>query len=83
LDSIATDKGTQQSQQIQLTIQKMSELRGRAKELGVQIIEAHKFLAMIGYKLPKNPVPPAYGAAVYIDVGANPAVPAEPKKDGN
>jgi hypothetical protein len=58
----------------------MSEIQQRAKELGVQLIDANKFLAMIGYKLPKKPLPPQYGAAVYLPAGAAPD--AKPK-DGN
>jgi hypothetical protein len=81
LDSLPTDRDTPQTLQIKATIEKMSEIKARARELGVQMIEARKFLALIGFKLPKNPVPPAYGAGHYIDQsGAAPA--PEPKKGG-
>ena len=51
---------------MELVIAKMGEMKLRAKELGIQLIEARKFLALIGVKPPRNPVPPAYGAAVYL-----------------
>lgn len=79
LDSLTLDKDTPQTLQIKATMDKMSDIRGRARELGVQVIEARKFLAMIGYKLPKNPAPPAYGAATYLDTSAAPM--PEPKKE--
>lgn len=58
--------GKAQSDQIALFNEQLSEIRERAKRDGVQIIEARKFLAMIGQKLPRNPSPPQYGAAAYI-----------------
>ena len=39
---------------------KIAEMMKRAKELGVQQIDAAKFLALIGVKPPANPAPPAY-----------------------
>jgi len=81
LDALPTDKGSPQTAQIQAAIIKLAEIKQRAGALGVQMIEARKFLAMIGYKLPKNPSPPAYGAGVYIDGNLQPA--PEMKKDGN
>jgi len=84
LDALPSEtKDTPQTIQIKNTIEKMGDIKLRARELGIQMIEARKFLAMIGYKLPPNPVPPSYGAAVYID----PLAPApmekekEPKKE--
>ena len=67
---------TPQRAQMELVIAKMGEMKLRAKELGIQLIEARKFLALIGVKPPRNPVPPAYGAAVYLD-----QAPPMPKKD--
>jgi len=82
LDALPTDKDTPQTRQIQATIEKMSDIRARARELGIQVVEARKFLAMTGFKLPKNPAAPAYGARHYLDQGG--AAPApEPKKGGN
>jgi hypothetical protein len=81
LDSLPTDKDTPQTLQIKATIEKMSEIKARARELGVQMIEARKFLAMMGIKLPKNPAPPAYGAGTYIDqFGGGTPDPKEPKE---
>jgi hypothetical protein len=80
LSSLPLDKDTPQARQIQATIAKMSEMEATAQKYGIQLIEARKFLAMLGYKMPKNPAPLAYGAAVYIDAGAI-APPAEPKKE--
>jgi hypothetical protein len=61
----------------------MSDIKLRAKELGVQLIEARKFLTMIGYKLPRNPLPLNYGSSAYLEGGASSAPMAEPKKEGN
>jgi len=71
---------TPQVTQIKKAIEQMSEIKGRARELGVQVIEARKFLAMIGYRLPKNPLPPQYGASAYFEPSAPPP---QMKKDGN
>ncbi len=70
---------TKQREHAMEVVAQMSEIRQRAKELGVQVIDANKFLAMIGYKLPRKPAPPQYGAAVYFERPV-----AEPKKaEGN
>ena len=77
------DQGTKletaQGKQLLEVNAKMSDIRSRARENGVQVIDANKFLAMIGYKLPRNPVSPQYGAGAYIDQAA----PPPPKKEGN
>jgi hypothetical protein len=74
----AFEADTPQRRHAQKVLEQMSDIRQRAKELGVQLIDANKFLAMIGYKLPKKPLPPQYGAAVYFPGAA--AAP-EAKKD--
>ncbi len=70
-----------QVRQMKEALSKLSDIRLRARELGVQVIEANKFLAMIGYKLPRNPAPPQYGASAYFQNAPKPM--DEPKKDGN
>ncbi|MCE9534343.1 MAG: hypothetical protein K8T89_24955, partial [Planctomycetes bacterium] len=82
LDALPTDKDTPQTAQIKAAQEKLTDIKTRAKQLGVQTIEARKFLTMIGYKLPRSPAPPAYGAAAYSDGGIAPPMP-EMKKDGN
>lgn len=78
-DAVA-NKDSMQNKQLARANEMMSEIKGRATEMGVQMIEARKFLAMIGFKLPRNPVSPQYGSSVYLDRGAPMA---EPKKEGN
>jgi len=78
LDGVPVGMNTPQAIQIAETIKFMSDIRSRAAQNGVQVIEANKFLAMIGFKLPKNPLPPQYGAGNYLDQVAPP-----PKKEGN
>lgn len=63
---------------------KIKEMKAKAKELGVQQIDAARFLGLIGVKPPKNPAPPAYNSRD-VNVGEDktgqdkPAV--EPKKE--
>jgi len=72
---------------------KIAEMQKRAKELGVQQIDAARFLALIGIKPPANPAPPAYNTRG-IELGkdeygldkdkpaADPKAPAgDPKKE--
>jgi hypothetical protein len=68
------------SEQMEKILKEMNDIKTRAGEMGVQVIEARKFLAMIGFKLPRNPVAPQYGSSVYLDRAAPMA---EPKKEGN
>jgi hypothetical protein len=57
---------------------KIAEMMKRAKELGVQQIDAAKFLALIGIKPPANAAPPAYNSRG-IELGQDKY--AEEKKD--
>lgn len=62
---------------------KIKEMMDQAKEKGVQIIDARKFLKLIGVSIPSNPIPPRYSTTNIT--GAGPAKKedgaAEPKKD--
>jgi hypothetical protein len=78
IDPLAPDKGSPRQVQAQKVLEQMSEMRLRAKELGVQLIDANKFLAMTGFKLPKKPLPPQYGAGVYLE-----SPPVQQKKPGD
>jgi hypothetical protein len=65
---------------------KIAEMQKRAKELGIQQIDASKFLALIGVKPPANPAPPAYnsrGVELGKDESATAPAPgaADPKAD--
>jgi hypothetical protein len=83
LDSVPIGKDSPQKKQIEDTIKMMSDIELRARSQGVQMIEARKFLTMIGYKLPRSPSPPQYGASVYLDLGGAPPAPEGGKKEGN
>jgi hypothetical protein len=60
---------------------KMTEMQTKAKELGVQVITSRRYLALIGYKLPRNYTTADYDASRYSPKVGTTAT-AEPKKDG-
>lgn len=66
-------------------------MQDKAKEMGIQMVDARLFLSLIGVKPPKNPAAPAYSgvtlglegskAAVDPDAPPPPVVPKDEKKD--
>ncbi|MEZ6140838.1 MAG: hypothetical protein R3B84_09725 [Zavarzinella sp.] len=55
-----------------------SKMEDQAKKLGVQMIDARRFLVLIGVKLPKNPLPANYG----VNSGGVPMEPVDPNPEG-
>jgi hypothetical protein len=65
-------------------VTKMGQMRDEARRFAVQVIDARKFLSMIGYKVPERPAQAEYGASIYLRRGdgtAKDETPEEPKKD--
>ena len=65
---------------------KVKEMMNQAKDRGIQIIDARKFLKLIGIALPSNPIPPRYSTTNIVGDGAAPkkddaAENPAPKKD--
>ncbi len=60
---------------------KVKDMMNQAKDKGVQIVDARKFLKLIGVSLPSNPIPPRYSTTNIVGDGAAPAGDAAPKKD--
>jgi hypothetical protein len=59
-------------------IEKISQARQQAKELGIQPIAARRFIAMIGFEVPKTTVAPDYISGKYLrERRAESAPPAE------
>ncbi len=68
-------------QQIIAIASKMSELESRAKEFGVQVIPAWRYMALIGVKPPSNPDIPRYDSPLYAGGDAPAPMPKEPEKN--
>ncbi|WP_020468536.1 hypothetical protein [Zavarzinella formosa] len=51
---------------------KVKEMMNKAKENGIQIVDARKFLKLIGVTLPANPIPPRYSTTNIVGDGAAP-----------
>jgi hypothetical protein len=65
-------------------VTKMGQMREEARRFGVQVIDARKFLSMIGYKVPERPAQAEYGASIYLRRGdgtPKDETPEEPKKE--
>lgn len=60
---------------------KVKDMINMAKDKGVQVIDARKYLKLIGVALPANPFPPRYSTTNIVGDGAAPVAPAEPKKE--
>ena len=59
----------------------MSAMKAQAKELGVQSIDARKFLLLIGLKMPRNPLPSDYDNPEYLKTRVPGKDENPPKKD--
>ncbi|HEY1380028.1 MAG TPA: hypothetical protein VGF55_24710 [Gemmataceae bacterium] len=64
--------------QIEL-IGKITEMEGKARDLGVQKVPYRRFLSLIGYRLPKGGQPADYSASSYLR-GSGGLKPAESKE---
>jgi hypothetical protein len=66
-----------------LVLEAMGKMQSDARDKGIQPISARRFLAMIGYKLPKSPQPADYGAGKYLRAipVKSPADAKEPEKE--
>ncbi len=60
---------------------KMSEMEGRAKELGIQVVPAWRYMGLIGIKPPSNPDVPRYDSPLYAGGDAPAPMPKEPEKN--
>ena len=67
-------------QQMLAILSKMNQMESDARSKGVQIIDARKFLAMMGYRLPAKAEKAQYGSVAYDGVAPPPPAP-EPKPD--
>lgn len=67
-----------QRKYVESVLGKMSEIKLRARQLGIQMVDARKFVSLMGYKLPKSPAPLQYGSSVYWGANANAPMPMMP-----
>ncbi len=82
LDSSRFDPNSPQRKYVEAVFGKLSDIKQRARSLGVQMVDARKFVALMGYKLPRAPAPLQYDSSIYWN---NPGVlgppMAEPPKN--
>ncbi len=77
-EGIQLDANSPQRKYVEGVLGKMSDIKLRARQLGVQMVDARKFVSLMGYKLPKNPAPLQYGSSVYWGGTANVPMPMMP-----
>jgi hypothetical protein len=78
-EGIQLDPNSPQRKYVEAVLGKMSDIKARARQMGVQLVDARKFVSLMGYKLPKSPAPLQYGSSVYWGGGANAPMPMMPK----
>ena len=62
---------------------KIAELKAKARDVGAEQVQYRRFLAMIGYKLPKQTQPREYSATPYLQgAGGTPKPPEGGGRDG-
>ena len=76
-EGIQLDPNSPQRKYVEAVLGKMSDIKLRARSMGVQMVDARKFVSLMGYKLPKSPAPLQYGSSVYWGGAAN-VTPKEP-----
>jgi hypothetical protein len=77
-EGLQLDPNSPQRKYVEAVLGKMSDIKLRARQLGVQLVDARKFVSLMGYKLPKNPAPLQYGSSVYWGAAANMGMPMMP-----
>lgn len=77
-EGIQLDPNSPQRKYVEAVLGKMSDIKLRARQSGVQLVDARKFVSLMGYKLPKAPAPLQYGSSVYWGSGANVPMPMMP-----
>lgn len=77
-EGIQLDANSPQRKYVESVLGKMSEIKLRARQLGIQMVDARKFVSLMGYKLPKSPAPLQYGSSVYWGANANAPMPMMP-----